>query len=274
MPPKLLGQIREFRRNLQRLSTDLRPGADQRAVQRGLPPGVFTRDAQHEPGSFDVFDQARIDERRRNMGMPDKRNRGGGGHNNGPPIGPGGYPNAPFGQPRFQLHTAPTPFAPLTASTVTEAWTDTVVDQFRRQADYAGRLSVSFLSQARWYKFWSNLTLFAVALSLAAGIVVVLLEPDERDWYGAIFAAIALFLVTIDKALTFAPAASRFENAGQQLRGVQQNIMAYLSKPFDTRADPYDLSVGVEGKISDIINQAYGRPVDFQSDPFTVNPYD
>lgn len=194
-------------------------------------------------------------------------------HGYGYPVA-AAYPPFPVYQPD-QPHTMPQPYAPLTAASVTDEWTPPVVRDFVDMSDYATRLAASFLSTSNWYSFVSTLIVIVVAFSQAGIIGAVLILPDAQDWYSALIAAVALFLIIIDQTFQFKTRSDRYANAAMQLASLGRNLRHYLSAvPYDERADPFDLSVGVENRINDIVNMANNRPVEVQSDIFTQNPYD
>jgi hypothetical protein len=238
-------------------------------------PGARPRNDGHF--KFDVFDTERAVKARKlaaQRGGHRTRARGeevdedGDHDHNGPrPIGCAG-PGAPVYGP---LHVDPTPFAPLTADTVMEEWTDGVVQSYQFLADRCRRLAVSFLSKARWYNAWGNAVVVINAIALSGIVAIVIAEPASQDYIAGVVAAIALLFVIIDQTFRFKERAARYEGAAQQLEEISRNINMYLQKPFDQRSDPFDLSVAIEGKITDVVNQAFGRENQFGNSVFENN---
>lgn len=173
-----------------------------------------------------------------------------------------------------KLHTAPTPHAPLTTSTISEKWTCDVVEEFQNFEDRSRRLAVQYLRKSRWYKSLALWVQFLTALSLSGVIVILVVNEESQEWVAAFLAALALMFQAIDYNLQFADTSRMFFNASLQLNSMANGIRATLLKPFDERPDPYLLAIAVDRRIMDIINQAEGNPVELSTDIFTADPYD
>lgn len=188
----------------------------------------------------------------------------------GPPeYCPPQWPRPPQFEPD-EPHLAPRPGAPGTASTTADEWTEEVTREFRQMSDYAKLLAASFLSKSRWYYTWYVSTVMIVALSQCGIIAAVAYLPDAEDGYGAgIIAAIALFFILLNTTFDFQHKRLTFQNASVQLMSLGNSTGRYLNTPFDQRSSPFALSVAFETKVNDIVNMAYGQPVELHDDIYT-----
>lgn len=168
----------------------------------------------------------------------------------------------------------PDPYAPPTAPTAADRWTDSVIRTMREQQSYAFMWSIGYFNRSRFNQFMYYLCTIIIILANAASIITVLITPDYQDWYGAIGATISLFFVGLLQAFDFAGTRVRYLIASQQLRTLSFNIQAVLTQPADERPNPYELQVGIENRINDILNQANGLDISVASDSFTADPYD
>jgi hypothetical protein len=282
MDAHLTGHGHQIRAQATILRNDLRVKHAERRHKRGMRTlGQYQRhlhDVDARRGEFDVFDSVTRPvhpEYEREYQQAKERNRqiklqSSGEDNRRRGVAVGGVehfsPQSPF--------TFPKPFAPLTVDHDGEDWTQPVLNQFRNLASYCERLAASFLSTSQTYKFWAVLTTVIIVISQCGIISAVLILPDAEDWYGGLIASIALAFLLIDQTMQFGRQADRYSQAAQQFRTLANNTYNYLLKPFDKRADPYDLSVGVENRLNDIIDMANGRQISVASDSFTRNPYD